>query len=119
MIAPRRRMRPHLRVHGGRQQNLLVGGEQHRGREIVGDALRHLGHAVGGGRRHHHEIGLTRQTNVSDIELTRLIEQIGKRPLARDGADRERRDEFLRRTGHDDADERAALFSRRMRSRLL
>ncbi len=53
--------RPHMRVHGGRDQHRRVGRQQHRGGEIVGMAARHLGHQVGGRRRHHHEIGVARQ----------------------------------------------------------
>ena len=68
-IALRRRVRPHARVHRRREQDRLVGREQHRGREIVGVAVRHLGHQVGGRGRDHDEIGVARQPDVADVEF--------------------------------------------------
>ena len=67
------------------------------GREIVGMAVRHLRHQVGGRGRDHDEIGVARKPDVPDIEFAARIEQVGEGALARERADRQRRDEFLRR----------------------
>ena len=75
-IALRRLVRPHRRVHRGRNQDRLVGREQHGAREIVRMAARHLGHEVRGRGRDHDEIGLAREPDVADIELACRIEQI-------------------------------------------
>ena len=48
---------PHAHVHRRRDEHRLVGREQQRGREIVGDPRRHLGQQVGGRRADQHEIG--------------------------------------------------------------
>jgi hypothetical protein len=44
-------------------------------------APRHLGEEVSGRRRHHDEVGLTRQPDMTDVELGRGIEQVRKCPL--------------------------------------
>ena len=71
-IALRRLVRPHARVHRGREQDWLVGREQHGGREIVGVAVRHLGHQVGGRGRDHDQIVVAREPDVPDVELAVL-----------------------------------------------
>ncbi len=59
-IALRRSVRPHVRVHRGRQKDFGAGREQHGGGEIVRMTVRHLGHQVGGRRRDDNEVGLAR-----------------------------------------------------------
>ena len=108
-IAPRRRMAPHARIHGGRDQHRLVGREQHRRGEVVRMAARHLGHQVGGRGRHHDDIGVAGEPDMADVELGARIEQVDIGVLARDGARRQRRDEFLRGLRHHDAHRGAAL----------
>ena len=73
---------PHPRVHRRRQQDRPVGREQDRGGEIVGMAVRHLRHQVGGRRRHHDQIGVARETDMAGIEFALGIEQIGVGALA-------------------------------------
>jgi hypothetical protein len=118
-IALRCRMRPHGRVHRRRNQDRLVGGEQHGVARSSGKSVRHLRHEIGGGGRDDDEIGVAREADVTHIELARGIEQVGEGALARDGADRERRDEFLRRARHHRAHRTPRSFRRRMSSRLL
>jgi hypothetical protein len=48
VIASRRRVRPHARVHGGRNEHGLVGGEKHGARQIVGMATGHFGKQIRG-----------------------------------------------------------------------
>ena len=72
----------------GASRTRLVGREQHGGREIVGVAVRHLRHQVGGRGRDHDEIGVAREPDVADVELAVLVEQVGEGALARDRADR-------------------------------
>jgi hypothetical protein len=109
-VAPCRRVRPHVRVHGGRDQHRLVRRQQDRRREIAGVAARHPGRQVGGRRRHHDQIGVARQPNVADVELARRIEQLGKRALAGQCAGRQWCDEFLRRLGENAAHDKPALL---------
>ena len=87
----------------GRHQHGLVGGHQHAGGEVVGVAARHLRQQVGGGRRHHDQVGLARQADVADLALVVEIEQLGEDAVAGQRADRQRRDELLRRPGQDRA----------------
>jgi hypothetical protein len=109
-IALRRRVRPHVRVHGRRHQHRFVGGEQNSGGEIVGEAGGGFGHEVGGGGRDDDEIGLAREADVADIEFLRLIEQIGEDALADECASSERGDEALRRFRHHHAHGDAGFF---------
>ena len=102
-IALRRLGRPHLRVHRRRDQDRLVGREQHGGGEIVGMAARHLGDQVGGRRRDDDEIGVARQADMADVELALRIEQVGIGALAAERAGGERRDEMLRGGGENAA----------------
>jgi hypothetical protein len=102
-------MGPHRRVHGGGNQHRLVGGEQHGGGEITGEAVRHLRHQVGGGRRHADQVAVARQPYVADILLVLTREQIGVDVTARERADGQRGDEFLRACRHDGPDLGAAL----------
>ena len=81
-IALRRLVRPHVRIHRRRQQDFRCRRQQHRGGEIVGVTAGHLRHQVGGGRRHHDEIGFARETNVADVEFAAGIEQVGEHALA-------------------------------------
>ena len=69
-----------------------------------------LGDQVGGRRRHHDQIGLARQPDVTDVELAACVEQIGKHALAENGAGRERGDEMLRRLSENAAHGEPALF---------
>ena len=59
-------------------------------------AAGHLRDQIGGGRRNDHQIGVAREPDVADVELALRIEQIGKGPLARERADRQRCNEFMR-----------------------
>ena len=102
-------MEPHPRVHRGRREHRLVGGEQRRGRQIVGDAMRHLGHDVGGRRGHHHDIGLLPQPDVGDVALGGQRERVGVGRPAGEGLDRERGHKFGTGTGQDAAHLGAAL----------
>ena len=49
------------------------------------------------------------EPDVADVELALRIEQVGEDAFAGKRADRERRDELLRRLGHDAAHREAAL----------
>jgi hypothetical protein len=61
-VAARGRVLSHMRgFMAGATSTALVGGQQRRGGEVVGEAVRHLRHQVGGGRRHDDQVGLARQ----------------------------------------------------------
>ena len=74
---------PHAHVHGRRDQHRLVGGHQRSRGKIIGKTCRHLGHQVGGGRRHNDEVRNPRQLNVSHLGFIRQVEQVGIDLLAR------------------------------------
>ncbi len=77
---------------------------EHGGCQIVGMAIRHLCHQVGGRRCHHDQVGLACEPDMADVDLGRGIEQVSEHPPAGQGAGRERRDELLRGGGEDAAD---------------
>ena len=109
-IALRRSVRPHARVHRRCEQDFRIRRQQHGAGEIGGEAKGQFRHQIGGRRRDHDQIGLARQPDVADIELTPRIEQIGEHALAGDGAGRQRGDEMLRRFGENAAYGNAAFF---------
>ena len=95
-IALRRLGRPHPRIHGRRDQDRLIGREQHGGGEIVGVAAGHFRHEIRRCGRDDNEIGVAGQADMADVELALRIEQIRIGALAAQRAGGERRDEVLR-----------------------
>ena len=108
-VACRSGVKPHPRVHRGRGEHRLVGGEQRRCRQIVGDAVRHLGHNIAGRRGHHHDIGLLPEPDMSDVALGGQRERVGVDRPAGERLHRERGHEFGAGTGEDAAHLGAAL----------
>ena len=109
-IPPRRRMLPHAHIHGRRCEHALVGGEQHGGGKIVGQAMRHLGEEVGGRRRHDDEVGLARQPDMPDLGFVLEVEEIGEGFFLGEHGERQRRDEFGAAACQDRAHARAPLL---------
>ena len=109
-IALRCLVGPHQRVHGGSQQDFSARRQQDRGGKIVGMAVRHLRHQVGGGRRNHHKIAFAGETDMTDVELAGRVEQLGEGGFAKQCAGRQRRDEMRCRPGEDAAHGKAALL---------
>ena len=99
-----------MRVHRRCDQDRPVGGEEDGAGKIVGVAARHFRQQIGRRRRHHDEIGITRQTNVADVEFTLRIEQVGVSGLAGQRAGGEWRDEVLRGSGENAAHLGAAVL---------
>ena len=108
-VAARRLVAPHFRVHGRGHQHRLVGRQQHRRGEIIGQAVGKLRHQIGGGGRYDQQVGLARQADMADIMLVLPVEQLGEDMVGGQRADRKRRDELLRRRRHDAAHRSAAL----------
>ena len=99
-VAPRRRVPPHAHVHRRDRHDRLVGREEQRGREVVGDARRHLGEQVRGRRAHDHQVGLAAEPDMAHLGLVLEIPQRGiDRVLAQRG-ERHRGDELLPALGH-------------------
>ena len=109
-IALGRGIGPHQRVHRRRDQHRTVGGQQDRGGEIIGLALRHLGHQVGGGGCDNNQIGIAGEANMSGVELALGIEQVRVAALVRQRPGCERGYELLRGACHHAADMDAALL---------
>ncbi len=102
-------MGPHLQIHRGGDQDRLVGGEQRGRGEIVGQAMRHLGQQIGGGGRHHHQIGVARQIDMRHAVIVVGREQILGHGLAGQGGEGQGGDEALGRRGQQAAHRSAAV----------
>ena len=103
-IAAGRSIAPHHRVHRRRKQDRSACREQDGAGEIVGGALRHLRHQIGGRGRHHDQVAVTGQANMAGIEFALGIEQVGIDALAGQRARRQRRDELRGGFGEHAAD---------------
>ncbi len=88
-VSLRRWMKPHPDVHRRREEDPLVGREQQRAREVVGDALCHLGHEIGGGRCHNQEVGRAREFDMAHFGLVGQRKQVVVDPLSRETRDRQ------------------------------
>ncbi len=108
-IALRRRMQPHAHIHRGRIEHALVGRQQQRRGEIVGEAPRRARQKMRRRRRDDDEIGVARELDVAHLALVGGAEQIVVDALARKARERKVGDEFPRPRGHHDAHEGAAL----------
>ena len=86
----RGRMRPHARVHRGRDEHGPPMGERRLGEHVVREPVRELGHRVRGQRRDHEQVG-ARQVRV-EIFLRRPACERGER-LTADEAVRPVRDD--------------------------
>ena len=53
----------------GASRILAAGRQQHGGGKIVGVAVRHFCHQIGGRRRNDDKIAFARQTDVADVEF--------------------------------------------------
>jgi len=94
-------MRPHLHVHRRRHQYRGGGGEEDRGREVVGKAGRHLRQEVGGRRSHDHQVGIACQPNVPHLALIGEREQVLVDLLAGERGQSQRRDHLAPAGGED------------------
>ncbi len=108
-IAPRGGMIPHAHVHRGHGDHRLVGRQQQRGRQIVGDPRRHLRHQVGARGANHHQIRLAAQLDVAHLGLVLKIPQRGIDRLFGQRRQRHRCHELLPALGHDAGHLAAAL----------
>ena len=68
---------PHPHVHGRRHQHRLVGGQQHGGGEVVGEAGGHAGEQVGGGGRHHDQVGVAGELDMAHFAFVGERKQVG------------------------------------------
>ncbi len=100
---------PHAVVHRGGHQHRLVGGEQHRRGEIVGDALRHFGEDIRRRRGHDEQIGLLREPQMAHLRLVGQRKDVGINLLMAERRDRQRRHELRPAFGQDAAHRAAAL----------
>ena len=85
---------PHAHVHRRRREHRLVGGEQHGGGEIVGQAARHARQQIGGRRRHDQQVGIARELDVAHLALVGQGEHVAVDTVFREGLQREGRDEL-------------------------
>ena len=109
-VAARGGVVPHQGVHGRGQQDRAVGGQQDCAGEIVGVALRHLRHQVGGRRRHHDQIAFAGKADMAGVKLALGVEQIRVDALMRQRAGGKRRDELLCGLGQHAADMNVPLL---------
>ena len=85
---------PHPHIHRRHHQHRLVGGEQQRGGQIVGDPGGHFGHQIGGGGANDHQIGLSAQLDMPDLGLVLQIPQAGMHLISGKRRQRHRGDEL-------------------------
>ena len=90
---------PHAHVHRGHDHHRRVSGQQEGRGQIIGQAACHLGHQIGCGRSHDHQIGHAAELDMPHLGLVTQIEQITVDLVARQCRDRQRRYEFLTRAG--------------------
>ena len=109
-VALRGGVLPHAHVHRRDCHDRLVGREDQRGREIVGDARRHLGEQVGGRRADHNQVGLAAQLDVPHFGFVLEVPQRGIDRLFGERGERHRGDELLPALGHN-AGHRSARFA--------
>ena len=92
-----RRVQPHPHVHRRGDEHPLVGRQQKRVGEVVGEAARHSRQQVGAGRGDHDEIGRARKFDMADQRLVGQTEKLVPDRLAAQRRGRQRRDELARR----------------------
>ena len=93
-VALRGAMMPHAHVHRRHGKHRLVGGEDQRGGEIIGDAGGHLGHQVRRGGADDYQIGRTAELDMADLRLVLQIPQRGVDLTAGKRGKAHRRDEL-------------------------
>ena len=113
---------PHLHIHRRNGQHRLVGSEDQRSRQIVGNARRHFRQHIGGGGAYDHQVGLAAELDMAHLDLVLEIEQRGIDLVLAQRGERHRGDELLaafgQHTGHlaarlaDQADKLARLVGR-------
>ena len=108
-VALGRRMEPHPDIHGRREENPLVGREEQRAREVIGDALRHLGHEIGGGWCHDQQVGRAGQFDMTHFGLVGQREQVVVDPFSCKARDRQGGDESLGGCRHHGPDATASF----------
>ena len=84
---------PHADVHRRRRQYRFVGGEKDRGRQTVGQAMRHFGQDIGRRRRHQHQVGLPRQADMPHLAFVGELKQVLVNLLAAERGERQGGDE--------------------------
>ncbi len=108
-VAARRGMKPHAQVHRRREQHALVGGEQQRRREIIGETIGGARQHIRCRRRDDDEIGLARQSDVPHLAFQRRAEEIGMDGSPGKGGEGQLGDEFFARGRQHDAGRSAGL----------
>ena len=108
-VAPCCGMIPHSRVHGRCNQDGLVGRQEYRRGEIIGQTTRHFCHEIRRCRSNDNEIRFTRQADMPDIVLVLTGEQVGKDLVRGQCTDGQGRDKFFRCLGQHRAHMRTPL----------
>ena len=105
----RGRVLPHPHVHCRNREHRLVGREDKRGAEIIGDARGHLGEQVRGGRADDDQVGLAAELDVPDLGLVLQVPQRGMDLVLGERREAHRRDELRPAVGQHASDLAAAL----------
>ena len=103
-IALRGRVRPHLSVHGRRQDQghaIDGSGQAHQAEQFVGPAMDQFGHEIRAGRRHHDGIGFTAQVDVGHVVGFARVPLRGVHRPVGQGLHGDGGDELGRGLGHD------------------
>jgi hypothetical protein len=102
-VAFRGRVRPHLAVHGRRDQQRAAldrPRQAHQAQQVVGAPLRELGDEVGTGRCHHDRVCSARDVDVRHVVRLARVPLAGVHHAVRERLHRHRGDELLGRFAH-------------------
>ncbi len=102
-VALRSGVLPHLHVHGRRHHQRAAARDAQRGKQVVGEPLRQLGHEVRGSGRDQDELAVARQLDMPHAVVDARIPQVGPDALPGQRLQGRRAHESRRRLGHDHA----------------
>ena len=100
----RRRVAPHLQIHGWGREQRAVARERERAHEIVGESVREFGQKIRRSRGDQDDVGFTRELDVRHVVSNARIPLVAIHRMAGERLKCYRRDEAGRRLGHHHAD---------------
>ena len=109
-VALRGGMEPHARVHGRGNNHRLIGRHQNGRCKVIGVPARHLCDEIGGRWCNDDEVGIPRQTDMTNLALRIKVEEICEDRLVRECPDGKRCHELFAGPRQDDPDRDAALL---------
>ncbi len=103
-VRPGGRVRPHVAVHRGRDDDRRRAGEARGGDDVGGEPVGHRAEPVRGRRRDDDRVGAVADDDVADPAVGEQVEQVGLDGVARQRPEGQRADEPRRRRRQHDRD---------------